>query len=119
MCDLSCNLVIILFDVRMADLFIFANIQSVQSSIMVFLVRSSFNTKQVCEMHDMITNLLHESGQSGRLVSSRNVEVVRSETVVGEVDLWSRCGGGKRQQWVSTVQERHITSQPVPKVACL
>ena len=55
-------------------------------------------TKQVFDMHNMMTNLLHESGQSGRLVSSGNIEVVRSETVVGEVDLWSRCGGGKWQQ---------------------
>ena len=105
----------------MADLFIFANPRSVFCAIiyLVFLVHSSFNTKQLCEMHNMIANLLHESGQSGRLVSSGYVEVVRSEPVVGEVDLWSRCGGGKRQQWVSNVQERHITSQPVPKVACL
>ena len=44
-------------------------------------------TKQVFGMHNMMTNLLHESGQSGRLVSSGYVEVVRSETMVGEVDL--------------------------------
>ena len=52
-------------------------------------------TKQVFEMHNMMTNLLHESGQSGRLVSSGYVEVVRSETVVGEVDLWLDVEEGK------------------------
>ena len=52
-------------------------------------------TKQVFWMHNMMTNLLHESGQSGRLVSSGYVEVVRSETVVGEVDLWLDVEEGK------------------------
>ena len=44
-------------------------------------------TMQVFGMHNMITNLIHESGQSRRLVSSGNIEMVRSKTVVGEVDL--------------------------------
>ena len=49
-----------------------------------------FVTKQVFEMDNMMTNLLHESGQCGRLVSPGYVEVVRSETVVGEIDLGVR-----------------------------